>query len=113
MELVVDNTPKRKTGAKKKKLLGVTKPRIMSPKLKGKTYGPQFGEFCAEAAPTHTVVPVRMNPLHYGGVQTRDRWYLLLFRHDVVEARGAFQLPERSVNQLTTKDILEPVYEVD
>jgi site-specific DNA-cytosine methylase len=26
---------------------------------------PQFGEFCAEAAPTHThtVVPVRMNPL--------------------------------------------------
>ena len=36
---------------------------------------PRFGGFCAEAAPTHTVVPVRMNPLEYGGVQTRDRWY--------------------------------------
>ena len=28
---------------------------------------PQFGQFCAEAAPTHTVIPVRMNPLDYGG----------------------------------------------
>ena len=41
---------------------------------------PRFGEFCAEAAPTHTVVPVRVNPLDYWGAQTRDRWYLLLFR---------------------------------
>ena len=37
---------------------------------------PQFGQFCAEAAPTHTVVPVCMNPLDYGVVQTRDRWCL-------------------------------------
>ena len=40
-------------------------------------------------------------------------WYLLLFRHGVVESRGAFQLPERSVNHRTIQDILEPVYDVD
>ena len=45
MELVTDNSPGLETGGQKKKLMGVTKPRIMSPKLKGKTYGPQFGEF--------------------------------------------------------------------
>ena len=45
MELVIDNVPKRKTGTKKTKLLGAVKPRIMSPKLSGKTYGPDFAAF--------------------------------------------------------------------
>lgn len=48
MELVIDNVSKRKTGAKKKKLLGATKPRIMSPKLSGKSYGSEFAEFAAK-----------------------------------------------------------------
>ena len=45
MELVVANVSKPKTGAKKTKLMGVTKPRIMSPKLTGKTHGPAFAAF--------------------------------------------------------------------
>jgi len=45
MELVIDNVPKRKTGTKKTKLMGAVKPRIMSPKLSGKTYGPDFAAF--------------------------------------------------------------------
>ena len=46
MELVIDNVKPAKTGAKKKPtMVGVTKPRIMSPPLKGKSYGPEFAEF--------------------------------------------------------------------
>ena len=48
MELIVDNTAKVKKGAKKKKLVGETKPRIMSVALKGKTLGKEFGEFAAK-----------------------------------------------------------------
>jgi hypothetical protein len=33
--------------------------------------------------------------------------------YDVVEARGAFQLPARSVSHRTIQDILEPDYDVD
>ena len=45
MELVTDNVPKRKTGTKKKALVGDVKPRIMSLKLKGPSRGAEFAEF--------------------------------------------------------------------
>lgn len=45
MELIVDNTSQPKKGAKKKPLVGHTKPRIMSIPLKGKTLGTEFAEF--------------------------------------------------------------------
>ena len=46
MELVIDNVPKRKTGAKKKKPVGHVKPRIMTPKLTGPSRGAEFSKFC-------------------------------------------------------------------
>ena len=46
MELVIDNAPKPKTGAKKKPLMGHVKPRIMTPKLRGPSRGGEFSEFC-------------------------------------------------------------------
>ena len=45
MEIVTDIPVKRKTGTKKKPLLGHVKPRIMSPKLSGPTRGAEFAEF--------------------------------------------------------------------
>ena len=45
MELVTDIPVKRKTGTKKKPLLGHVKPRIMTPKLSGPTRGAEFAEF--------------------------------------------------------------------
>lgn len=46
MELIVDNSKPRKTGATKKaKLMGATKPRVMSIPLKGKSLGDDFAAF--------------------------------------------------------------------
>ena len=45
MEIVTDIPVKRKTGTKKKPLLGHVKPRIMSPKLSGPSRGAEFAEF--------------------------------------------------------------------
>ena len=45
MELVTDDAPTRKTGTKKKAIIGHVKPRIMSPKLKGPSRGQEFAEF--------------------------------------------------------------------
>lgn len=48
MEPVTDIATKRKTGAKKKPLIGSTIPRVMTPKLTGKSHGPAFAEFCVK-----------------------------------------------------------------
>jgi len=48
MELIVDNTAKVKKGAKEKKLMGQTKPRVMSTPLKGKSLGDEFVAFAAK-----------------------------------------------------------------
>lgn len=45
MELVKDTPKRAKTGAKKKPLMGAVKPRLMSPPLKGKSWGPEFADF--------------------------------------------------------------------
>ena len=48
--LVPTDAPKRKTGARKKAipktLMGAVKPRLMTPPIKGKSYGPEFEAFC-------------------------------------------------------------------
>ena len=46
MELVIDNAPGLEMGTKKKPLMGAIKPRLMSPRLTGKSLGPEFAEFC-------------------------------------------------------------------
>jgi hypothetical protein len=52
--------------------------------------GRLFQEFLAVASPKVVVVPIMLDALDHGGVQTRKRWYFLLIRNDVLCSRGAF-----------------------
>jgi len=75
--------------------------------------GSLFAQFCAQASATHSVVPVRMDPRDHGGVQTRERWYLLAIRHDIARQHGPFRSPLKTCNSKVIGDFLDPVAQVN
>ena len=114
MELVIDNVPKRKTGAKKKKLMGAVKPRLMSIPLKGKSLGPEFAEFAEKCGyplfPWQKFISNDFLTVDKSGAFTRKTIGIILSRQNgktmLIALRilfGLFVLNERSIVAMSSK----------
>ena len=114
MELVIDNVPKRKTGTKKKPLMGAVKPRLMSPALKGKSRGPEFAEFAEKCGyplfPWQKYISNDFLTVDSSGAFVRKTTGIILSRQNgktmLIALRilfGLFVLGEKSIVAMSSK----------
>ena len=72
-----------------------------------------FVLFCERSSHTHEVHPILMDPMKFGGVQTRKRWYLVLVCKDIAAEKGPFHAPPMFPSTRVLLDVLQPVHELD